>query len=285
MKTSSPLRYPGGKAAMASLLSGIRRLNGFGGLALAEPFGGGAGASLTLLYQEETPEIFINDADPSIFAFWWAVLNRPRKFQEALKETRVSMAEWRRQRAIYREKGKQSRLRRGFATFYLNRCNRSGIIMNGGPIGGTKQTGEWGIDARYNKDTLRERCKTLVEYRARIHVSGLDGLDFLDTLDVTSTMLFIDPPYYEKGKTLYMNALSDEYHRNLANYLKARVDGAWVVTYDDCPAIRKLYRGWASVRSFSLRYSATDRRSGGELLITPRGMRLPRRQQSEAITW
>lgn len=270
---------------MSGLLSGIRRINELGALPVAEPFGGGAGASLTLLYQEETPEIYINDADPAIHAFWWAVLKRPREFQQALARTRVSMAEWRRQREIYRASGRQPRLRRGFATFYLNRCNRSGIIATGGPIGGVKQTGEWGLDARYNKATLRERCEKLAEYRDRIHVSGLDGIDFLAAAGNAPMMFFIDPPYYEKGNTLYLNALDDAYHQALAKRLEAKRGEAWVVTYDDCPAIRKLYRGWASVRPFTLRYSATERRSGRELLITPRWMRLPRRQDSDAIVW
>ncbi|MCC6350201.1 MAG: DNA adenine methylase [Candidatus Eisenbacteria bacterium] len=270
---------------MAGLLGGIRRLNGLGALSLAEPFGGGAGASLTLLYQEETPEIFINDADDSIHAFWWSVLNRPREFQQTLKSTRVNMTEWRRQRIIYRQATRQSRLRKGFATFYLNRCNRSGIIANGGPIGGIDQAGPWRLSARYNKDTLLDRCKKLVEYRSRIHVSGLDGLEFLSRLDQSSTMLFIDPPYYEKGRTLYLNALSDAYHESLAQWLKSRKNVAWVVTYDDCDAIRRLYRGWATVRPFSLRYTATERRSGRELLITPKWLRLPRKQASETIAW
>ena len=62
-----------------------------------------------------------------------------------------------------------------FSAFYLNRCNRSGIIMNGGPIGGVKQTGKWKLDARFNKAELRRRCEKVAEYRERIHVSGDDG--------------------------------------------------------------------------------------------------------------
>jgi DNA adenine methylase len=88
MKTSSPLRYPGGKSALTSLLSQIRRLNGLGNRAIAEPFAGGAGASLSLLYLEETSEIFINDADPAIHDFWWAVINRTKSFTNKLKKTR-----------------------------------------------------------------------------------------------------------------------------------------------------------------------------------------------------
>ena len=60
MKTSSPLRYPGGKSAMADLLRSIRRLNGLGSRDLAEPFAGGAGASLSLLFQEEVPKVLMH---------------------------------------------------------------------------------------------------------------------------------------------------------------------------------------------------------------------------------
>ena len=285
MNNSSPLRYPGGKSVMAGLLGQIRRLNGLGDRAIAEPFAGGAGASLSLLYLEETHEIYVNDADPSIHDFWWALVNRPKLFIDKLTKTRVSMAEWRRQRDAYRDSGQLSRLRRGFSTFYLNRCNRSGIIMNGGPIGGVKQKGKWKLDARFNKLELRHRCEKIAEYRERVHVSCRDGIEFIGSLDVMSTFFFIDPPYFAKGKTLYMNALDNEYHVALAARLRSMKEAAWVLTYDDCPEIRRMYRGWATIRPFSLRYVAAERRNGKEVLITTKWMRLPASQASAAITW
>jgi DNA adenine methylase len=100
MNISSPLRYPGGKSAMAGLLGQVRRLNGLGDRAIAEPFAGGAGASLSLLYLEETREIYVNDADPAIHNFWWTLVNRPQLFMDMLTKTRVSMAEWHRQRDV-----------------------------------------------------------------------------------------------------------------------------------------------------------------------------------------
>lgn len=285
MKNTSPLRYPGGKSAMAGLLSQIRKLNNLGNRAIAEPFGGGAGASLTLLYLEEVQEIFINDADPAIYNFWWSILHRPKPFVELLWSTIVTIPEWRRQKDVYRSKSPISRLRHGFATFYLNRCNRSGIIMNGGPIGGIKQTGKWKLDARFNKAELRERCEKVAEYRDRIYVSSQDGIEFIERLAAEGTFFFIDPPYFGKGKTLYLNALNEEYHAALASRMKLMRDTAWVITYDDCPEIRQLYRGWASIRPFSLRYAAAERRNGKEVLITPKWMRLPVSQPSAAITW
>jgi DNA adenine methylase len=285
MRMSSPLRYPGGKSALAGLLQDVRNLNEFGNRAIAEPFGGGAGASLSLLYLEETPKLYINDADPAIHDFWWSIANRSEEFGGLIDKTRVNMAEWRRQRATYRATRRISRLRRGFAAFYLNRCNRSGIIVNGGPIGGVRQTGKWKLDARFNRKDLRARCDKVAEYSSRIDISGDDGIQFIQRLDSTEMFLFIDPPYFEKGPTLYLNALDAKYHERLAECLKTTKRASWVLTYDDCPEVRKLYRGWATIRPFSLRYAAAERRCGTELLITPKEIRLPRQQASEAIVW
>lgn len=285
MKTASPLRYPGGKSAMSSLLRQIRKVNGLGAFEIAEPFAGGAGASLSLLFQEDTPKIHLNDADIAIHDFWWTLVNRPEPFLEMLDTAKVDIEEWLRQRKVYRGGGKVSRLRRGFSAFFLNRCNRSGIIMNGGPIGGIEQKGKWKIDARFNRANLKARCEKVAEYGDRICVSGLDGIKFIDGLDSDSTMFFIDPPYFVKGSMLYLNLLTENYHAALATRLKSMAKAAWVVTYDDCPEIRNLYEGWATVHPFTLRYAAAERRSGREILITPKWMTLPDEQGSAAISW
>lgn len=270
---------------MAGLLGQIRKLNRLGDRPIAEPFAGGAGASLSLLYLEEAPSISINDKDPSVFAIWWSLLNRSRAFLDLLSDSRPTMAEWRRQRDVYRSPSRMPRVKRGFAAFYLNRCNRSGIIMNGGPIGGVKQAGKWKLGARFNKEGLRKRCEKVHEYRERIETSCVDGLQFIKGRDSESTFFFIDPPYFEKGPLLYLNALGREYHQALASQLRTMAEAAWILTYDDCPEIRALYRGWASVRPFSLRYAAAERRGGREVLIAPKWMRLPKAQESAAIAW
>ncbi|WP_374311344.1 DNA adenine methylase [Dongia sp.] len=285
MKNYSPLRYPGGKSTLAGLIAQIRKLNALGDRDIAEPFAGGAGASLGLLFSEATPRILINDADRSIRDFWWSTINRSEQLLELIQKTRISIPEWRRQRAVYRDRSQMSRLKRGFATFYLNRCNRSGIIMNGGPIGGVEQAGKWKIDARFNKEELVRRCKKIAEYSARITVSGEDGIDFLGRVDRARTFFLIDPPYYEKGKTLYLNGLDPTYHRTLAENLRELTEVPWVLTYDDCEDVRKLYRSWAAIRPFSLRYAASEKRSGKEVMIHPKWMRLPLTQNSAAIGW
>ena len=245
MRYASPLRYPGGKSAVAGLLADVRRANGLGGTTVAEPFAGGAGAALRLLFREETPEIRINDLDLAIHDFWWTLVNRPGPFLRMLSDAEVTIDEWRRQRAVHRRQGQVPRLRRGFAAFYLNRCNRSGIIRKGGPIGGLHQSGRWKLDARFNKDGLLRRCKRITEYSGRIHVSQMDGLAFIKQCDADDTFLFIDPPYYVKGPTLYLNSLDPDYHAALADQLHAMDDAAWILTYDDSPEVRRLYSEWA----------------------------------------
>jgi len=270
---------------MAGLLAQIRKINGLGDLPIAEPFAGGAGASLILLYQEEAPEIYINDADTAIHALWWSLVNRPTSFIRMLSSTPVTIVEWHRQRAVYRHAGDVSFLRRGFSAFYLNRCNRSGVIVNGGPIGGVSQTGPWKLNARFNKPELRRRCERVAEYRDRIHVSGLDGVRFIHSLMEDPPFCFIDPPYFTRGKALYLDTMDHNYHSALAGTLNSMPHAAWVLTYDDSPQVRRMYRGWTTIRPFSLAYTAATRRRAVELLIVPKWMRLPRAQPSAAITW
>ncbi|MDZ7750899.1 MAG: DNA adenine methylase [Gammaproteobacteria bacterium] len=282
---ASPLRYPGGKAAMAPLLRKVRSLNGLGQHSIAEPFAGGAGAALEMLMGEDTHYIVINDLDPSIGDFWWALTNQSTRFLRLIDDAPLNIEEWKRQRAILKKPWQYSRLRRGFATFYLNRCNRSGIILNGGPIGGYDQKGRWKIDARFNRKRLRERCSRIIEYRDRIQLSNLDGIQLVEDHADDKTFLFIDPPYYNKGPKLYLNALDHEYHKRLAGILGSKQDASWVVTYDDCPEIRALYENWAQVISFGLRYSASGAAQGKEVCIAPQWLQLPDDLESRRISW
>ena len=283
MRTASPLRYPGGKAVLANVLAQTRSLNGLGDLVLAEPFAGGAGASLPLLYGEEVPAIWINDADQAIHDFWWAVTERSSAILNLLRDTPVTIDEWLRQRSVYR-RGTASRVRRGFAAFYLNRCNRSGIIIDGGPIGGIKQSGAWKIDARFNKKGLESRLARVAEYRERISVSGTDGMELIRRAEHENAFLSVDPSYYYKGEELYLNSVDTTYHEALAAQMRL-LKSPWILTYDDCPETRRIYRGWANIRGFSLRYAAAERRVDAEILISPKWLMLPATQTSAAIGW
>jgi DNA adenine methylase len=245
---------------------------------MAEPYAGAAGASLELLFAERVKTILINDLDYRIFSFWWAALNRTDQFVKSINSISLSIREWRQQREIYRNPRKHKRFDVGFATFFLNRTNRSGILINGGPIGGIEQTGEWGLDARFTRPALIDRIERIAAYRDRIVISNLDALRFIRRLETEFAeiplFLYLDPPYYEKGADLYLSTYGHEDHVAVGLALQMRKHYSWAVTYDDVPAVRKIYAK-QRIMPYKLRYSAQNRRQGRELFILPRKLIVP----------
>lgn len=271
MIAASPLRYPGGKQILGRIVAHLIRINGASGGTYVEPYAGGAGVALALLFGEHVDRVLINDADPCIYAFWEAVLGDTERFVRLLHETPATVKEWARQRAIYQSPGNYGSLRLGFATFYLNRCNRSGIIATGGPIGGQNQTGKWKIDARLNRAELERRIRKIATYRERIAISNADAMEFLDGTVAPmegkqKPFVYLDPPYYAKGRDLYLNHYSADDHSVLAAYMAKQRRFPWIMSYDRVPEIVRLYSKFRQVR-FSLGYSARDRREGSEVMI------------------
>jgi DNA adenine methylase len=276
---ASPLRYPGGKEGLNRLLGKIIQLNGLSDAIYAEPYAGGAGAGLRLLFGEHVAGILINDLDYCVIAFWRSILDRTREFLQLLAKTPVTLDEWFLQRSIYRKPARHSQLRVGFATFFLNRCNRSGILMDGGPIGGIAQKGKWRLDARYYPDTMRRRIERIVAYRDRIQVFNLDSLEFLrKTVKPLSkkrnVFVYLDPPYYVKGSELYLNAYEHKDHERVSKFLAQSHDFHWLMSYDNVRPIRTMYDEMQQV-AFGLTYTAYKRRVGRELLICPNNLILP----------
>jgi DNA adenine methylase len=261
----SPLRYPGGKTILFPFLVKKIEESGLHDVTYVEPFAGGAGAALALLFNEVVDHIVINDLDKAIYAFWRSAIFESERFIQKIEHTPVTVKQWRKQKAIY-ESRRPNRFDLGFATFFLNRTNRSGIL-NGGPIGGLDQTGKWKIDARYNKKALIQRIRDIAEYKGRITVTNEDGVDLISRyLRKKNVFVYLDPPYFEKAADLYLNIFQEKDHARLAKKLNAHSDATWLLTYDNQLAIRKLYTE-RTVVDFSLSYNAYESRRGEELMI------------------
>jgi DNA adenine methylase len=261
----SPLRYPGGKTILFPFFVQKIEQSGLRDVTYVEAFAGGAGAALALLFNEVVDHIVINDLDKAIYSFWRSAIFESERFIEKIDRTPVTVKEWRKQKAIYENK-RAKRFDRGFATFFLNRTNRSGIL-NGGPIGGLDQTGKWKIDARYNKKALIKRISDIVEYKSRIIVTNEDGVDLVSRyLRKKNVFVYLDPPYYDKAADLYLNVFQEKDHARLAKKLNAHPNATWLLTYDNKPEIRKLYTE-RTVVDFSLSYNAYELRCGQELMI------------------
>ena len=273
MRFDSPLRYPGGKASLAPLLARTIEINGLTGCLYFEPFAGGAGAALRLLREGVVSELHLNDRDHHITSFWRAALSEPDRFAQEIMSVPLSIEEWRRQQEVYllADPGKPFEL--GFATFYLNRCNRSGIIFGAAPIGGYAQSGKWKISERFYREGLANRILAVGRRRDQIHITNMDALDFLArqspmTGYCKSAFAYLDPPYYSNGHRLYSTFYNDQNHVELAHYIQRQRNLNWVMSYDDTNFIRDLYTD-SEIAVLPLEYSLQGRREENELLISP----------------
>lgn len=263
--TLSPLRYPGGKAALAGLFADVIDGLGLKNPLYVEPYAGGAGAGIALLREGLIDRLVINDFDPAVFAFWKAITTEPMRFIDRLMNVDLSVAEWKDQREVYRASSR-STFDVGFATFYLNRTNRSGVLR-GGVIGGLEQRGNYKIDARFNRQTLADRIGAIGALADQITVLDLDGRTVIrDYANQPDAFMYIDPPYVRAGARLYLNSFDYRDHAALADLVNGIGEAHWLMTYDVSDLIERLYANHFMSR-YQLNYSARHPGSSDELLI------------------
>lgn len=261
----SPLRYPGGKACIFKFMTKLLEENNMVGTDYAEPYAGGAGLALKLMMDEYVGDIYINDLDPSIYAFWNAILTRPDDFCKWIEEVPVTVKQWLYYKQIQSDYKTVDSFELAKSTFFLNRTNVSGVIT-GGIIGGIKQEGKYKIGVRFNKNDLISRIYNISRFSKRIHLYNMDGIDFVKELERMrrSIFIYLDPPYYRKGSELYMNAFQDDDHYLLASKVK-KLRKKWIISYDNQDFIVSLYKDEPKVL-YQLS-QCTSNRIGDEVII------------------
>lgn len=270
---TTPFRYPGGKAFLADLLE--ERIASISNPieAYAEPYAGGAGAAIELLARGTVKRIVLNDFDRRLYGAWWAILNKTDEFIDRIQSTPVTLETWREcRRIVEANEAGGDKFELGFATYFLNRTNRSGVIIGAGPIGGYDQSGKWLINARWYPETMVRRIKWLGDRRDQIEIRNEDGLTFLRSFseqEAQETFFFIDPPYVKAGAKLYLDAMSDMKHQDLADFLTGGGVPHWLVTYDECRLITDAYAG-AFIERMPVRYSLHRKRTEHEVCVVPR---------------
>jgi DNA adenine methylase len=276
-KLYSPLRYPGGKAPFAPFIAEIMEANGLAGGHYLEPYAGGAGVALDLLFHGHVSHIHINDIDPAVYAFWVSVTEYTDELLDLLESTPITMEEWFRWRSVLREENEVSMVEKGFATLFMNRTNRSGILK-AGVIGGKAQIGEYKLDARFKKDVIAARIKKIAEHADNVSVYREDSLQLLsrcaDFLPQKS-LIYLDPPYYVKGKGLYRNYYEHDDHNGIAVTLQSdHFQWPWVVSYDNVEEICSMYKLSKSL-SYGLNYTAQRRYVGSEVMFFSQHLLIP----------
>ncbi|WP_300348472.1 DNA adenine methylase [Clostridium sp.] len=266
MKSYTPLRYPGGKAKLYNFMKELINKNFEKKPIYVEPFAGGCGLALKLLHNGIVDKIIINDNDNAIYCFWYSILNSKNEFIKLIDDAIFSIEEWDYQKYIYMNQDKFSKLEIGFATFYLNRCNRSGIIL-AGPIGGKQQVGKYKMNCRFNKKNLIEIIESIYSYRKSIKLHHTDAINFIKYIDkrYDNLLIYLDPPYVKKGKDLYKNHFNEKDHIRLAKKVK-KLNNDWFITYDNSELIEQAYSGLRQEKFF-LRYTVAGEKKGQEIAI------------------
>ncbi len=267
----SPLRYPGGKACLASYVECFILENRFAGATLYEPYAGGASISLTLLSRNVIDRCVLVERDPLVYAFWKAARDHPRELARKIKTATISVAGWRYHRRYLRWLKPQSDnvVAMGFAGLFLNRCNFSGIL-DAGPIGGMEQASAYEIGCRFDRHRLTRQLDQIAKLRRRISVRFGDGLAFLRRnarkLRDQRAIAYIDPPYVQQGSRLYRYSYTEADHRSLATYLDSN-PFPWLVSYDNHPLVYEIFSRQKIV-PILLNYAVKQTRHADELLIS-----------------
>ncbi len=272
----TPLRYPGGKSVMTPFFIDLLEANSIENAVYAEPYAGGAGAAINLLLTDAVDRILINDANICIYSFWHYLMESKLDFINRVLEMEVSINEWHKQKMVLKE-AKIPSLELGIATFFLSRTNRSGILT-AGPIGGNtnekQDAAKYKIDCRFNKQDLCARLSRIIERSEQINVYNEDAVNFLQEIDDNRAIVYLDPPYYVNGKSLYMNYYKHEDHLHLSEYLKSVNNFKWVLSYDNADEIIGMYKDF-DLYLFELSYTAQDIKKGSELLTHSKDLFLP----------
>lgn len=256
----------------------ILLLNNLEGCTLYELYAGGAGASLNILFSGLCNNLVLNDLDFHIYAFWYSILNKTEEFLRLVKDTKITMNNWYLQKHIYDNFAAYDVVDVGFSTFFLNRCNRSGILYKAGPIGGKDQTGNYKIDVRFNKWDLMKRIEDIAHFSDRIQIFNMESQILIKEIFRQRSgkkFLFLDPPYYVQGENLYMNCYVDQDHVNLADMLHANAEKNWFLTYDNCERINFLYRRFRK-SNLSMSYTLQTKRSAKEVMVFSDSLYLPK---------
>ncbi|MBM7869278.1 DNA adenine methylase [Clostridium pascui] len=264
----SPLRYPGGKNKLATCVEKLIYQKKLNKSTYVEPFCGGAAVALYLLINGHVYDIIINDYDRSIYAFWYSVINHSDELCNKIRSTEITIEEWHRQKVIQLNKNNEDLLTLGFSTLFLNRTNRSGILK-AGVIGGLEQDGNYKLDCRFNKQQIIDKINLISSYRNKIRLYNLDTEKLID--DVIKKLkrksfIFFDPPYYNKGESLYTNFYKHEDHLSLSNKIKTIKYHSWIVTYDNVEEIKNMYKEFKN-ETYGINYSAQRKYKGSEVIV------------------
>lgn len=199
-----------------------------------EVFGGGASL---LLAKEPSPIEVYNDIDGELVNLFITVRDRKEEFRQRLEGLPYSRALYQKYVRLLDEGHIEDQLERAVAFYYCMRSTFAGKWRGGWAFSPKESRTKRLKNALVGIDAISERLK-------QIHIDRLDFAGCIRNWDGPDTFFFLDPPYIETMRPRV--DMTEQQHRQLADLLsKATFMGKWLLTYNDHPLVRDLYRGFA----------------------------------------
>lgn len=274
-------RYPGGKSKIKkNIVKEIINRKMTDGVRYVEPFFGGGSIGIELMTTNIFGCYWINDFDIGISCIWNSVLKYPEMLKSAIMEFSPSVDSFFAMKEQLLDikfipEDSLEVVDIGSKKIMIHQTSYSGLgTKSGGPLGGVSQNSKYDISCRWSPNRICKRIDSLhtLLKRSNVLFDACTNLDFEKVIvdDSSETFLYIDPPYYVQGNSLYQHGMSHSDHYRLMNTLK-RTKHDWILSYDDCEMIRDMY-DWAKITSIDNTYTINIKQNTSskkrELLIT-----------------
>lgn len=266
-------RYPGGKKKLKDQIFEKIDERFHKGMVYIEPFFGAGSIGLHVAKSLKPKLFWINDFNIGIYCIWKSLFSYQDELISRVKEYMPKVEDFYSFKHDLKStftcpKTKEGIVDLALKKIAIHQMSFSGLgTMSGGPLGGAKQTSKYKIDCRWSPDYMIKKIK---KYRldfegSTTHVSCFDFSECFN-IGHCEAVMYLDPPYFEKGNDLYQDCFSIEDHEKLRDCLKG-VSCQWVLSYDDCKEIREMY-SWANIDVVEASYTIKGSRKKKELIIT-----------------
>lgn len=274
----SPLRYPGSKRKLALYIREILQHNNLVPDLLVEPFVGGGSISLFFIVNNLVKKIIISDKDKLIASFWKVVFSNPEHIIRFIQRVKINLKNFDKYKNIAKDVGNYNETELAKTCIFLNRTSFSGVLTNlAGPIGGREQKSDYRIDCRFNRKTITKKIVHIASFKNRVIVRNGSWKDVIkytedwckNNKEYEKTFIYLDPPFYLKGESLYRSYFECKQHEELAVELE-KLTCPWILSYDNVPQVRKLYENFKNIVHIDMPYSINShaKRIEKELIIT-----------------
>ena len=118
-------------------------------------------------------------------------------------------------------------------------------------------------------EDLINRIQNIASRKKDIKLYNKDISSFITNyvpLYEDNAFIYFDPPYYKKGKQLYMNYFSHEDHVRIESAIRQHINCDWIITYDDVKEIEEIYKDY-QLYLYDLNYSVSAKCKASELMI------------------